>query len=628
MAANSKPLSLNAVMTGSAVFDADMPIWMGKFGDETWPFLADDEPLSRGASSNAITWLDYRQGRGATFGHFNSSKKSRYSCCLTSAIVADLKIAAVIHANFPAILNNAKNGKKQLDPKTVKARIDELAKIFSAVIASAKAKYNLSINRLQEISFGLLKESIAVHAGRGAHLKRALKLISDPIVQNNISAPLQWQLVDIEKGSIRWPKTVIGPGIPTLEDAHFLFIQNHCISSITRFKRLMDMTLHCDELGDSQDLKLTLNPKAFSETVHHFLKFHPSGGDYVPRNGFGYKEFEALISDVQCSSMMLILLLTGMRSSETKFLLRDSLVFENGYWFIKSKVVKNRPKDLPIGEGWLAVDIVRDAYDVLAFFCEITGNEYLFSSPFGRFVPHARGYAMNSLNTKFSRWLPTFDVGGLYSGWKFSIHQCRETLVFQLAKQQVGLPFISMQLKHFQSRFYGMPNDVTASYGKYRAGLMTAVASRIAGARESALFDLFGESARFAGGGAPAHKVRVDTFFAGIGLFGEERVRYIKSLAIRGVKVQPTSIGGCTRNFELPVEDTVPPCYGDFECDPECGSHVITERGALALAARRDHALVQAQRESNSEFKIIWFGLAKKLDGHVKKLDRGGHHAK
>ena len=86
-------------------------------------------------------------------------------------------------------------------------------------------------------------------------------------------------------------------------------------------------------------------------------------------------------------------------------------------------------------------------------------------------------------------------------------------------------------------------------------------------------------------------------------------------------------VGGCTRNFEIPVEATAPPCYGDFECDPDCDSHVITKRGAQALVARRDHALIQAQRESSKEYKVIWMSLAAKLEGHVRKLGIQGEDA-
>lgn len=626
MSIKCKDLSLNDVMTARATFADDMPIWKGKFGDDIWPFLTQEDPLSRGNCGNALVWRDYVHGRGATFGHQSSRHNSRYIYRLTSDMADDLKIAAAIYANFPAILKHARLSKGRLDPKTVKARIDDLAKIFSAAIVLAEAKYGVSILRLRDVSFGLLKEAIAQHAGRGAHLKRALKLISDPIVQKNLSAPLQWQLIDIEKGSINWPKTEDGPGIPTLDDVHFLFILDHCLQSIVQFKKLLGLPLHSDEIRKSEKETGFACTESVRKAVHQFLSAGSQSENDVNGLDIGYKQLESFIANAQCASIMLILLLTGMRSSETKFILCDSMVLEHGYWFIRSKVLKNRPKDLPISEGWLAIDSVRDAYDVLSFLCSFTGNKYLFSSPFIRFSTKSRGYAF-SLNTKLSRWLRTFDVDALYADWTFSVHQCRETLVSQLAKQQVGLPFISMQLKHFQSRFFGMPNEVTVGYGKYRAQLMTSVASRMATATESALADLYSEGAKFAGGGAEAHKARIDTFFAGLGLFGVERVRYIRSLANRGVKVQPTSIGGCTRNFELPVEDTAPPCYGDFECDPDCKSHVITQRGAQALSAMRDHALAQAQREPNSEFKVIWVGLANKLDLHVKKLAGGGQHA-
>lgn len=121
---------------------------------------------------------------------------------------------------------------------------------------------------------------------------------------------------------------------------------------------------------------------------------------------------------------------------------------------------------------------------------------------FPRYVKEDKGYHNGgTLNTKFAKWFKAIDVNGVLAGWNFSIHQCRETLVFQLAKQKVGLPFISMQLKHFHSLFNSMPNSVTTGYGQYRAHLMTSVTNRIAEAREIALLDTYGENAKFAGGG-------------------------------------------------------------------------------------------------------------------------------
>lgn len=626
MLANTIP-PLNNVMAGTARFLDDMQIWEAKFGDLVWLLVKNESVDYDGAASSSIVWGDYMRGRGATFGHANSAHRAKYKYCLTPEMVGDLKIAAVIHGYYPALIKNARLGTEIVSPHTVKARIDDLARIFSAAALKAAAR-GRSIRRLQDISFSLLKEVIAEHPGRGSHLKRAMKLISAPYVQLNLSGPLKWQLVDIEKGSVPWPDTNEGDGLQPLPDAYFLAIQDYCMATIRDFKAAIGLPMLCTEAVPVEDAALH-DLEAKRPAIDALLRTSPNGpsecASFRSRFDITFEAIEEMIMDAQCAAIMVLLLFTGMRRSETKYVLDGSLFYEQGYWFIKSKVVKQRKKDAPISEGWLAIDIVRDAYEVLSYFCRFTKNKYLISSPLERFVVGHRGYASATLNIKLSRWLARIDVDENYSDWKFSVHQCRETLVAQLANQQVKLPFISMQLKHFHSRFNSMPNEVTAGYGNYRAQLMTSVSTRLPQAREFMMKDLYAEGAKFAGGGAVAHKARIDAFFAGMGLFGEARERYVEMLARRSSRFQPTSIGGCVKNFDLPIHDEAPPCYGDYECDPDCESHVITERGGLALRARRDHAIGKAHSESNPQYKVIWMGLADKLGRHVEKLDGAQH---
>jgi hypothetical protein len=303
--------------------------------------------------------------------------------------------------------------------------------------------------------------------------------------------------------------------------------------------------------------------------------------------------------------------------------MRDCLTNDHGFWFFKSKVVKSRPVDTPISEGWLAIELALDAYDILQFVCNKTGNSYLFSSPIPAFSSkRLKGYSSGALNTKFVRWIEKISAGKLFQDWRFSVHQCRETLVYQLARLEVGMPFISMQLKHFHSQFNRMPNAVTAGYGQYRSQLLAGIAKRKADARVHALMEIYGENAVFAGGGADAHKARIDTFFSGIGLFGNGREEYIRKMANRGVKLMPTSIGNCTKNFTLIKEGELPPpCYGDYQCDPDCQSHVITKSCATALEMRKAHAINEAMKEINTDYKKLWIGLAERLDNHISKLN-------
>ena len=83
----------------------------------------------------------------------------------------------------------------------------------------------------------------------------------------------------------------------------------------------------------------------------------------------------------------------------------------------------------------------------------------------------------------------------------------------------------------------------------------------------------------------------------------------------------PTSIGNCTKNFmSINDGDQPPPCFGDYQCDPDCPSHVITKGCVTVLEMRKEHANAEAQKETNADYKKLWIGLAEKLDGHISKL--------
>lgn len=621
--ANQLP-SINDITNGHAVFRDDMPIWYGTFGSNFWPFTDPSSPMYNGKSTSSFVWTDYINGCGSTFGHFSSYAKSKYDYCLTEEIVKDLKVAAVIHGHYPKLLKHARSTKSGVDPKTVKGRIGELVKFFSLVLNYHHETYGFQLSRLDEISFDLLKECISRYSGRSAHLQRALKLISDPMVQKNLSAPLKWQILDLSSKSIKWKPLNDNGGIPTLSDAQFLLLISHCRRTIRDFKTAIGLELH-DKDDATNVNKLSDN---YNQALNAYYEYAAANKKPITRvftKQFGLcpGDVSDLLIDAHASAIMAILLLTGMRDSETKFLMRDCLTNDHGFWFLKSKVVKSRPVDTPVSEGWLAVELTRDAYDILQFVCNKTGNPYLFSSPIMAYSSkRLRGYCSGALNTKYLRWIKKIDTEKLFHDWSFSVHQCRETLVYQLARQEVGMPFISMQLKHFHSQFNRMPNAVTAGYGQYRSQLLAGIAKRKAEAREHALLEVYGENTAFAGGGADAHKARIDTFFSGIGLFGKNREEYIRKMASRGVKLMPTSIGNCTKNFTLTKKsESPPPCYGDYQCDPDCQSHVITKSCATALKMRKKHATNEALKETNIDYKKLWIGLSDRLDRHISKLN-------
>lgn len=613
------------VIEGTARFRKEMPVFGGKFGDPIWRFRDPDSERYTGPTSSSIVWNDFIHGRGATFGHAASKTASKYALCLTSEIVNDLKIAAVIQGKFPNLLTRSRAPSGTLKPITVYGRISDLANFLSHLISKNKGNGGKEIVRISDISFDTLKKSISTFPGSKQGLQRALGLISDTVVQRNLSTPLQWTKRDLKDRSIRWPSTPDYKGIDTLRDEQFLFLMASCKSAITAFKAALRLPIHnkdCQALAQSSEMS---NNEGMPEAMNGFYDSYKwESAKFYEEYQHARPKIKTIIDFGHVAAIAIILLLTGVRRSETSYMKRNCLTFQLGYWFLLSKVVKDKPEEAPIIDGWLAIDLTRDAYDILMFITGKTGNNYLLSSPFlGRGRRGNRPYAEGTLASRIAKWIAKIDTEGVFINWLFSVHQLRETLAAQLANQEVGLPFISMQLKHFHSQFTTMPNTVTAGYGQIRKRLATSITNRLAISREESLDGVFGDNAKFAGGGGDAHKARIDAFFSGMALNGKDREAYIKDLARRGVTLMPTSIGHCSKNFLDLADNENPPCYGDHQCDPNCSSHVITARSADVLKMRREAALNEAKLESRQGHKVIWLGLVEQLDKHLTKLDGG-----
>ncbi|PPI82985.1 hypothetical protein KEHDKFFH_17005 [Marinobacter maroccanus] len=608
--------SVNELEIGDAVFDPATPIWHSQFQDVQWVYLLSDDVRFNGRKSSMIDWKGFKQS--------SRHHKEKYDYCLTEQMVSELKIASAIYAFYPKLFKHSKTSKTTVDGKTVKGRVRELAKIGS-YITREEQKDGFSINSFADISFETFKRHAPHIGGRPDHLRRAMRILTSEIVQRNLPRRLALQSSDIDSKSINWSEQSVHEGIGTLSDAQFIFLLNHCKRAISEFKVAINCEIHDRTIANTARKEIV---KKFTN-VRLPLEYYVWGGGrdeenlqqkYKKEYGYTPGEVRNLYNEAHKASMLIILLLTGMRFSEAQLIRRGALAYADGIRYIVSKVVKRRHEGAPAVDRWIAIPLVEDAHDILNYACEQSGNEYLFSSPTEVVREGGQGYS--NLNTTFIRWIKKIDHQGLFNGYKFSVHQCRETLTHQLAKHEVGLPFISKQLKHFHSRFKRMPNEVTAGYGGYKRDLQLSIESRMAIAREEVLTDLFGADKKFAGGGGAQHKYRIDAWFKGAGLFGEQRAKYISRLANSNISLMPTSIGVCTHNFvEKDNGQETPPCYGDFSCDPDCPNHVISEGCSSALKDRQMHA--EEKAGESPEQAIIWVGLAEQLGKHVKKFEGG-----
>tara|TARA_R110001592_G_scaffold356543_2_gene658687 strand:- start:58997 stop:60625 length:1629 start_codon:yes stop_codon:yes gene_type:complete len=537
-------------------------------------------------------------------------------------MILEVKIAAYIYAHFPNFFRGSKTHKTTINGSTVLGRVTELAKIGSHIVIKG-IEEGIIIDSFADISFEMLKLNASSIGGRPDHLKRAMHLITTEVVQKNLPKILQIKTADVNSKSIYWGIQSERIGIPTLSDAQFIFLLNYCKQSISEFKLAIGFDICDSEIINHARPEVT---KKF-QNIRASLEDYIWGGKskscitsiYLNKYGYTPGEVRSIYNTAHKTSMLIIILMTGMRDSEFTHLVDGSLNYYDGLKYLTSKVVKQQHEGVPLKEQWLVIPLVEDAYHVLSYACKNTGNKYLFSSPTGVVRKGGQGYS--SLNITFNRLIRSIDKRNLFKDHTFSVHQCRETLAYQLAKQKVGLPFISKQLKHFHSRFNRMPNEVTAGYGEYKKNLQISIQSRMAKAREDVLMDIYGEDKTFAGGGGEIHKNRIDSWFKGAGYFGPDRIKYIQKMANSNISLMPTSIGVCNHNF-IEIDDGAlpPPCYGDYSCDPECPNHVISEACSSALKDRQQYAIKKAEVEGTET--LIWIGLADQLGKHINKLMR------
>ncbi|WP_417499882.1 tyrosine-type recombinase/integrase [Methylophaga sp.] len=605
---------LHSFATGDANIPSDRPVWNSVYADSKWIYELPDSPTYKGERSSSINWDEFKIGR--------KHHAAKYEYCLTDEMIQEIKIAAYIYAHFPNFFRGSKTKKTTIDGKTINGRVRELAKIGSHFVRLLRED-GIRINSFSDISFEMLKLHASSIGGRPSHLKRALRLLAEETVQNNLPEKLQFSLNDIDSKSIYWGEEADYHGIPTLSDPQFLFLLSKCKQAIAEFKIAIGFEIHDLDITENIRPHIIETYKNIKEPLEQYLWEKPVLGKKKSTNYFrktyGYcpREITELYKAAHKASMLIILMLTGMRDSETSYLKLNSLRYVDGVKYLVSKVVKQENESTPENNRWIAIPVVEDAYDILSYSCQKTGNINLFSSPIKIVRSSCLGYT--GINTTLNRWINSIDTDGLFSNFRFSVHQCRETLAYQLAKHKVGLPFITKQLKHFHNRFNRMPNSITAGYGDYKKNLFLSIESRMAEAREEVLMDVFGEDKSFAGGGGPYHKSKIDAWFKGVGLYGEHRKKYIRKMAESNISFMPTSIGLCNHNFvESQDGNPPPPCYGDFSCDPNCPNHIISEGCASALETRQNHASHKAtEDEANAE---IWLNLANKLGEHVKQL--------
>lgn len=318
---------LNAIGIGDATISPNSVIWYSTFGDSIWVYELSDSPTFKGERKSSINW-----------DGFDSQKKhhaSKYEYCLTRKMIQEIKIAAYIYSHFPKFFRGSRTKKTNIDGKTVHGRIIELAKIGSYFVRIGNENGS-TIESFSDVSFEMLKLYASSIGGRPSHLKRALRLLAEEAVQKNLPTKLQFSLNDINSKSLNWGKETERRGIPTLSDSQFLFLLSRCKRAIAEFKIASGFEIHDKDITDSARPEITRKCRNIRRPLENYLWNKSSLGtknltkQYRIDYGYSPGEITELYKEAHKASMLIILLLTGMRDSETSYLTVNSLEFSDG----------------------------------------------------------------------------------------------------------------------------------------------------------------------------------------------------------------------------------------------------------------------------------------------------------
>jgi hypothetical protein len=168
-------------------------------------------------------------------------------------------------------------------------------------------------------------------------------------------------------------------------------------------------------------------------------------------------------------------------------------------------------------------------------------------------------------------------------------------------------------------------NDTSTIYGMQRQRIVENITgmNAIKDAKLQVVRAMYGEGRKFAGGGAAIHVERIEAFFAGLGLYGETRERYInKFTEARGTLIR-TGVGWCTRNHVDPnkLKEEPPPCIGDLNCNPYvCKHSVVPELRAADVIAQYRNAIKKLNSPDQEFLRKHWEVERDSLASMLKQL--------
>lgn len=563
-----------------------------KFGDSSWIFHDPENPRLRNykLSDLCITWHD--------------NDDAVYTPIPVSTLRV-VKLFAFLYLHVPAVVGSRRRGNSKNHPSTACRAVKLLLPFLEHLHEKSLIDGGIlpTVESLQDVTVRHLRESLRDwDFSRGADLRRLLIYLASPVIQKACEgfAP-RWTPTDIRSLSFKesQPREDYEPVFP---NPLFRLMSNTATDDIVGFLKFVGEASSSDAPGTIPAPFANVahsGPLIFQTYVeyrerqdlwHRYKDGGRMGGGMaamrstIERMGCTTGELFEYLRRVQEASCTLIALYTGARYSDLTGFTVGCLQRIRGMWFLVGTHIKHEDIDNPSEQDlWPAIPAMRDALRCLELFTAFTKNHFLISSLNTAEEDSGAAYSPGGLTQALERYIGRIDVDGTWTNVRVSPHRCRHTLAHQLARADLGLPFIAHQLKHLHSALRSVPPQVTLMYG----GISDLKFERAAQAPKlhyELAKSLYAPESPLAGGGSEEFSQRRKQYFEGKMASGLTKDDIIRGLATKAIPFSSVGMGYCLGRREILNKDgskQKPACIGSLQCSPEmCPNALITKEHA------------------------------------------------
>lgn len=537
------------------------------------------------------------------------SIQSRYS--LSEEIVADLRKYAFLRYSHSSEVfwGNRRSGNAH--PATVVNEISNAARFIGHLRAQLSGEGFSLINKLSDIEAEDLGNALSTYPHKqGDALGKILTDLSSPILGRLLDCgPLRWNQYDVKNLDLNIRKR---EPYERIDDDLFRFLSNSATSDVKQFLRALcvepqDKT----NLGEGENAYLSAFP-AFGQVFEEYttmlaafrrrVKGGKEGNQYrgwLNKQDNVVGQIRELVDRARAAAQLLIAMYTGARRSELYSFKVGCLESDDDGWYMRGTLVKQQKLDAAPGrDKWVAIPIVRDAVVTLEHAARLADSNYLFHTARRLYPNLGTKTSPTAAARQFNKYLKLTDAERKWENVSLHLHKFRHTLVFQMRRAGLNLPFITFQLKHCYDALEKRVSDTTLGYGGIGS---EATARAVEDANAEAIRQVFHPNAPLAGGGAEQLKARRAAFFQGMALQGHDADDVLRELARQGFVLMDVGAALCLGQKKIVVDGVKadPPCIGQLRCNPvRCSNGVIP---LYKLSTWRRSSQVNRERAKDPE---------------------------